>query len=249
MDTLEITGTTCGTPRGQWAAEANASTGTGRMAVWHSCVFVDPPPESTGLWNALTTYWELARLSRRTPWRTIIGPDFAQGSMLLTTAVAPAREAAAEIPVSDAEMVGRVKHSLSLNTSELAAVLLVGRPTVYAWMQGGPIRPANRERLTMVYLLAQRWWQRAEQPLGNLLQLTGADGQSALDLLKADPLDETKLEPFFRVAANRLARGAQEKNERAEPYSVFAERHGFVPVPDGVRERTLRQFRDGGRRA
>lgn len=39
---------------------------------------------------------------------------------------------------------------------------------------------------------------------------------------------------------------AQGKDERAEPYSAIAQRHGFAPVPGGVRDRALRQFGQGG---
>ncbi|MDD3179481.1 MAG: hypothetical protein PHQ04_03935 [Opitutaceae bacterium] len=254
MDTLEITGTTCGTPRLQWAAEANAGTSTGRGVV-QSCVYMEQPAAegeffgaSLGFWAALTNYWELVRLSRRTPWRTIIGPELAQGSVYLSTLVAPYHGAAMAAPVGDVEMLGRVKHYLSLNMSELAAVLNVGRPTVYAWMQGGPIRPGNRERLAAVYHVAQDWWKRAGQPLGSFLHLQRADGQSMLDLLKADPVDAAKLEPFLKVATHRLERAAQEKNVRAASYDVLAKRHGFAPVPEGVRDCTLRQFGQGGKK-
>jgi hypothetical protein len=115
-------------------------------------------------------------------------------------------------------------------------------------MQGGPIRPSNRERLTIVFGIAQNWWRRAGHPLGEFLQLKEADGQSLLDLLKSDPIDESKLEPFFKVAAHRIERAAEEKNQRAESYTVLAKRHGFAPVPTDVRERALRQFREGGKR-
>ena len=43
--------------------------------------------------------------------------------------------------------------------------------------------------------------------------------------------------------ASRCA--AQGKDERAEPYSAIAQRHGFAPVPGGVRDRALRQFGQG----
>jgi hypothetical protein len=252
MDTLEITGTTYGTPRIQWAAEENAGTSTGR-GIAPSYVYLEQlRPDvfgaSVDLWSAFTKCWELVRLSQRTPWRVIIAPEFTQGNVHLATLVAPRDSAGIEAPIGDVEMLGRVRHCFSLNTSELAAVLNVGRPTVYAWMQGGPIRPGNQERLAAVYRIAQNWWKRAGQPLGSFLQLKGADGQSVLDLLKAELLDEAKLEPYFKVAAHRLERAAKGKDERAEPYSAIAQQQGFAPVPDGVRDRALRQLNQGGRK-
>lgn len=249
MNTLEITGTTFGTPRPQWAAETNAGTGTSGGTI-QSCVYLRPstddgtPDTSLGLWSALTNHWELVRLSRRTPWSAIIGPGFTQGSVWATV-VMPHAVTTPEAPIGYIETLGRVKHYLSLNTSELAAVLGVGRPTVYAWMQGGPMRPTNRERLALVYGIATKWWNRSKQPLGSFLQLKGANGQSVFDLLKADVVDEAALEPFFKVAAHRIERAAQEKGKRAESYQVLAERHGFAPVPEGIRDRTLRQFNQG----
>jgi hypothetical protein len=34
----------------------------------------------------------------------------------------------------------------------------------------------------------------------------------------------------------------EKKDERPEPYTTIAKQHGFAPVPDGVRDATLRQL-------
>jgi len=249
--TLEITGTAAGTPQLQWAAESNARTGT--SSGWlHSVVYMSQPfcvqalGASQAFWDSMTGSWELIRLSQRTPWRAIIGSDLVRDDWieLFAHQIAPT----AEVPIGDAEMLGRVRHYFSLNTTELAAVLGVGRPTVYAWMQGGPIRPGNRERLAAVYRIARSWWQRNKQPLGSLLQLKGVNGRSVLDLLSADPIDTVELEPYFKVASQRIQRATQERNKGVQPLSVLAKRLGIPPVPDAVRERTLRTLGQRGRK-
>jgi hypothetical protein len=58
---------------------------------------------------------------------------------------------------------------------------------------------------------------------------------------------ETQLE-FDFVNAGQFKRAAQGKDERAEPYSAIAQRHGFAPVPRGVRDRALRQFGQEGKK-
>src|ERR1035438_1049651 len=132
METLEITGTTYGTPRQQWAAERSARTATSSGTL-QTCVYVSRPAEmqflggSPAFWTEFSNQWELLRLSRRTQWGPIMGWDPTQGG-LIQPAASPAP--AVEAPVGDVEILGRIRHYLSINTSELASVLRVGRPTV-----------------------------------------------------------------------------------------------------------------------
>lgn len=116
-----------------------------------------------------------------------------------------------ELPLSTSDMLGVIRTSFSLNISELARVLRVERPTVYAWLkdENEPQR-SNRERIVAVWRLAQRWREAVQQPLRELKKIPVIDGDSILELLSDEPL---RIHPL----TEQLDRLARLRSTRAKP--------------------------------
>ena len=136
------------------------------------------------------------------------------------------------------EALGAVRHYLSLNTTELARVLGVSRPTVYSWAENGPIKPENRKRLEKLWRITQEWRSISEKPAGTLVRDPGPDGQSLLALLEADPINDLmvsrQLEWIGREAAREVTTTG--KSSMRE----LAQRFGLEPNPEKVVEETVR---------
>lgn len=136
-------------------------------------------------------------------------------------------------------VLGRIRHELSLNTAELARVLNVSRPTVYAWAEGGPAKPENRMRLALLRDVAESWRSLRPEPVGPHVREPAADGRTLVDLLVAPALDSARIvSRLEQLAAIHAERDAQ---RRAPGPSMreLAAKHGFKPVPKETLRQTL----------
>ncbi len=85
-------------------------------------------------------------------------------------------EAASELPTTDRELaasldtsdaVATIRAALSLQVKELAAVLGVKRPTIYAWLRGeAKPQPQNRTRIAHLLKFAKDWNAISKMPVG-----------------------------------------------------------------------------------
>jgi len=109
----------------------------------------------------------------------------------VTTIVVPPAVPPPTTVYSIAEMLAVARANLSLSIVELAAVLEVERPTVYAWL-GGRWEPKehNRQRLRRLFDVARQWSRVASSPLGSRLRHQDEHGESVLSLLEAGHFDE-----------------------------------------------------------
>lgn len=127
-----------------------------------------------------------------------------------------------------------IQERFSISIGELARVLRVSRPTIYAWLEGGArLKPENRARLARLRNIALSWDSHSRLPLRDFVQEAPPGMPSLLDLLSAGSLDEAAIHAAFQ----RLAPLVQAR-EAARPPSIreiFA-RHGIAPepVPDHV---------------
>lgn len=140
-------------------------------------------------------------------------------------------------PLDDtADKIALIRSTLSLNVKELAAVLLVKRPTVYAWIAGtAQPQHQNRKRIDNVAALARDWTALCERPLGSLRKETASDGSSIMDMLKSDPIDTQGVRSLFKGAAAKM-----KQQKRAGKHMSLAERakaRGFTLAepPDAQR--------------
>jgi hypothetical protein len=104
-----------------------------------------------------------------------------------------------------AERISLIRSTLSLNVTELAAVLHVERPTVYAWI-GGTAQPnaRNSTRIEAVSAIAREWATFSGLPLGSLRNLPDPSGKSIVNLLKAQALERPRILAAFKAASQKL---------------------------------------------
>lgn len=128
--------------------------------------------------------------------------------------------------ISDAtEQLLLIRRVLAPKISELAAILRVQRPTVYAWLRGEwEPRPAHVERIGCLYRIAERWVANSGPRLGRLsVQFAGS--VSLLDLLKESDIDETMIHGSLAQLRARVEVSRVERKRRS--VKEVARRHGF----------------------
>lgn len=103
------------------------------------------------------------------------------------------------------EMVAAIASDLSLNTSELARVLHVRRPSIYSWMRGGRIkRVQNIERLSSIYDIALKWRRFSKLPLGDLVRQPSGGSKTIIELLSFASLPRDEILARFAQVAERM---------------------------------------------
>lgn len=115
-------------------------------------------------------------------------------------------------PDSPRDQLKLIRGALRLNVSDLASVLAVSRPTVYAWLEGDEPSPENYTQIVRLRRIADEVERMGIPRFEKLLKRPIFDGLSFLDKLKApgEPVD--CLFPLKRLAekehATRSARKA-----------------------------------------
>lgn len=87
--------------------------------------------------------------------------------------------------VSPAEMLTTIRHALKLNMSDLASVLGVSRPTVYAWLGGDDPSHENYIHIVRLQVVADKVEHSGVERFEKLLKRPIFDGASFFDKLKA----------------------------------------------------------------
>jgi len=136
-----------------------------------------------------------------------------------------------ESPIlSVSDQVATIKAAFGLSISQLAGLLSVQRPTIYAWLNlDGPseaLRVANRTRLQALHNLAQTWNQLSEQPLKEHLTSFQVDGDTLLDMLSQQVLDA----PRIRAALTEVSKRVKETAEQ-DTFAVRLRSRGFAEIP------------------
>jgi DNA-binding transcriptional regulator YiaG len=105
------------------------------------------------------------------------------------------------------DQIAIILSALSLRVTELANVLDVQRPTIYAWLQGD-FSPQNdkKARLNAIFKLANKWRLMSNSPLGKAVRDAQIEGSTILDLLKQKKIDSTKIIKNFYalISASKL---------------------------------------------
>jgi len=92
------------------------------------------------------------------------------------------------------EKIAGIRHYLSLTTTDLASVLQVKRPTIYAWTAGAvSLHRNHRARLDMAYEIARDWRALSMKPIGEGIREKFAGGAALIDLLSADQFDHVAI--------------------------------------------------------
>jgi transcriptional regulator with XRE-family HTH domain len=123
--------------------------------------------------------------------------------------------------------LGYIKNTLSLNVSELAEVMGVTRPTVYAWAEGGNADEPNRQRLAALKELAQEWESLCSEPLGALVRDRSEGGTRILDLIKAPELPVAEIKETFKLFAGVIETRKASQKVDGLSFRELAQRHGL----------------------
>jgi len=141
-------------------------------------------------------------------------------------------------PLGDtADKIALIRSTLSFNVKELAGVLRVERPTIYAWIAGSAQpQKHNRERIDAVAALAHEWTSLHTRPLGALRKETGPDGRSVMALLESGVIDTQQVRKLLTAAASKLKQQGQTR--KGIGLAERAKAHGVVlsESPDAQRE-------------
>jgi DNA-binding XRE family transcriptional regulator len=128
------------------------------------------------------------------------------------------------IPRSASEKLARIRANLSLNVTEMARVLKVERPTIYAWMRDDTValRSENRLRLDRLHSLAKRWEERSTLPVARLLRDSNDAGESLLELLEAERFDDARnlLDALAQRGREAPSRRVPSVRESLEQYGL-----------------------------
>ena len=110
--------------------------------------------------------------------------------------------------MSTAEQIELVVHTLGFGKRQLAELFGVSRQAIYDWLKGGNVRDENADRLELLARLVLAVSRDTRQPLYHRFTTHPlVDGQpSLLDLLRADPWDETRIRNHLRLARNLTRR-------------------------------------------
>lgn len=101
------------------------------------------------------------------------------------------------------EAVATIRAALSLQIKELATVLGVERPTVYAWLRGtAQPQPQNLSRIAELLELAKLWNRICTRPIGAAVRTTfGSNNNSLVALLAEATMDRAKIESLMQELA------------------------------------------------
>jgi len=140
-----------------------------------------------------------------------------------------------EVTQSPGELLAGIRSSLALQVKDLAAILHVQRPTIYAWVDGRAIpHKANRERLRAVYRLAKQWDRLSPEPLGQALHHMGADGTSLFDLLASSSIQEERVgQRMLSVVQTMKNRAAADAAPKVPTMRELALARGLHQPPSG----------------
>lgn len=115
----------------------------------------------------------------------------------------PLREASAASK-STSEAVAEIRARLSLQIKELAEIVGVERPTVYAWIKGiAEPQKHNQSRLRRLQRIALAWARLSELPPGAAIRVVDDSGYSVIDLLKREPMPEEFVLERLRLISSK----------------------------------------------
>lgn len=141
-------------------------------------------------------------------------------------------EKTTEPPLSAGQIVAAVRSALSLTITELASIVGVERPTIYAWLaERAEPYARNRRRLSEVLSVAKAWSKVSELPVGEPIRREDGSGVSVVELLRqgksADAI--SRLKAIARAASKEAPTGRDARRERLR---AFTEEHGLKRDPE-----------------
>lgn len=156
-------------------------------------------------------------------------------------AAAPPADPTAVTPTDVGRQLAFMRHYLSLNTTDMSKMLLVERPTVYAWLDGKwDPKQENKGRIRKLYQVARTWREMSKQPVGKLLR-EPVDGETSLmDYLVRHSLEVAAINRVLEVLHGIAER--QIKAKRVSSVREIARQRGFKPLPSAEEDQRFDQM-------
>ncbi|CAN5472913.1 hypothetical protein BH24GEM3_BH24GEM3_10080 [soil metagenome] len=136
------------------------------------------------------------------------------------------RRQAAPEALTAREQIDRIQDVFSLTVTDLARVLGVSRPTLYAWLQEEVITPRDpevAERLREVYEMAAAWEEQVDGQVGRFLKVPVVGDRSLLELLQQDPWDREAIERALSILQQKVAERLESRRAEHSPDAPVAE--------------------------
>jgi DNA-binding transcriptional regulator YiaG len=129
------------------------------------------------------------------------------------------------IAKSPSEWIAEIRAALRLQIKELAEIIGVRRPTVYAWIKGDALpQKHNQSRIRVLHRIASAWSRLSTLPANSDLRALDDDGRSIIDDLKADRIPESMILDKLRAIA---ARPMDDTSERRKSILELAQERGM----------------------
>lgn len=162
---------------------------------------------------------------------TVLGRTIPQDMLEATTSASIAGVGLEpEVGPTVPSMLADIRAAFSLNVTQLALVLQVERPTIYAWLAGEQIPLIeNRRRVAAVWELASVWMRLTNRPLGDRLRLRVYGDEDLLSLLQAAPLRAVAIERALRELAKEPSKLPTEPGGKGRELDARLGRSGPSP--------------------
>lgn len=124
------------------------------------------------------------------------------------------------------EQIDRIQDVFSLTVTDLARVLGVSRPTLYAWLQEEVFTPRDpdvAERLRELYETAAAWDEQVSGQVGRFLKVPVIGDQSLLELLQQDPWDREAIERALSILQQKVTERLEARGAEHSPVEPSAE--------------------------
>jgi hypothetical protein len=134
-----------------------------------------------------------------------------------------------ESTLSIPKLIAGIRASLSLQIKEIAEMLQVERPTIYAWIKDkSKPHKQNRERLNQLYYLAKQWDNISNNPIGKAIHDIVYDGRSLFDYLKESNIQKGIVLSCFAAIKHAAVESAQRNNGQIKKsVAELAREHGI----------------------
>ncbi len=162
----------------------------------------------------------------------------ARTGSVCTVATARLRRDDEDITSGSPEGLPFSQHHLSLNMSDLAAVLRVSRPTIYAWLRNeSDPQTHNIARMVLLHELARTWSAMSPHRLGVYLKRPALRSRSVFDLLCEEHIDRSAV----RDALASIARMIEGEPTRPRSAGEVAKQFGLRSQSKKLQEESVAQ--------
>lgn len=143
--------------------------------------------------------------------------------------------------------ISAIRSRLSLNLKQVAGAMQVGRPAVYAWLQGANPRESQQIRLKELRDIAKTWSGLTDKPVGKYLIAPLAGGASLLELLHSPKLNGAAInQAMEEISSNIRAAESRKRNGGYVSAANIVKQDGTKPLSRERRRERINDAADFG---